>query len=333
MPKVLVLGASGHLGRNLVLSLLQKGYEVRSGVRALLHPLPVWRGRKSEEVYTDILNPQTLDAAMEGVEGIFHCAAPTQLWAKHPKKEICDPIVKGTLEVINAAHRNKISSIIYTSSCAAVGFHAPLHRSLSELDWNYDTQHPQFQSKVQAEKQGAARAKKYGISFIRVCPPSILGPGFYRHTPSTKPYEALLKGKRILVPDLAYHVMDVRDLAAAQILLYEKIDANDRYIVCGAYTGTREILGLVQKKIPTCKKPVLLSATGLNIAWGIEWMQHHLIGTPRSLTRALLRECVAADQRLDASRFMDSCKEMWKVTPLENTLWDMVEWMRKTKIV
>lgn len=332
MPEVLVLGANGHLGRHLVETLLKKGYGVRAGVRSLLHPLPTWEGRSAQVVQAHIMDGASLDQAMRGVEGVFHCAAPTALWAKDARKEIAVPILQGTLEVIEAAHRQGVRKILYTSTCAAIGFHTTNARALTEMDWNRWTQHPQFQSKVQAEKQGEKLAKKYGISFVRVCPPSILGPGFYRCTPSTVLYVEWLNGKKIAVPDLAYHVVDVRDLAKAQVHLYEKTDAQDRYIVCGPYTGTQEVIDILRRGMPPLKKPFLLSSRMLHLAWGLDWAQHALTGAPRTLTRTLIRECGGATQQLDGSRFLGICEPGWAFTPLERTLWDMVQWIQRAKI-
>ncbi len=332
MPEVLVLGANGHLGRNLVETLLKKGYSVRAGVRSLLHPLPIWEGRSAEVVQVDILDGASLDQAMYGVEGVFHCAAPTALWAKDARKEIAAPILRGTLEVIEAAHRQGVKKILYTSTCAAIGFHAPKGSVLTEIDWNRETQHPQFKSKVEAELQGGKLAKKYGISFVRVCPPSILGPGFYRSTPSTAPYVGWINGKKIAVPDLAYHVVDVRDLAKSQLHLYEMADVQDRYIVCGPYTGTQEVIDILRRGMPLLKNPILLSSRMLPIAWGLEWIQRQVTGTPRTLTRTLIRECGSATQQLDGSRFLATCEPGWAFTPLETTLWDMVHWIQRSKI-
>lgn len=332
MPEVLVLGANGHLGRHLVGTLLQKGYRVRAGIRSLLHPLPTWEGRSAQVVQADILDGASLDHALRGVTGVFHCAAPTALWAKNVTKEIASPILQGTLQVIEAAHRQGVKKILYTSTCAAIGFHAPKGAKLTETDWNRETQHPQFKSKVQAEIQGEQLAKKYGISFVRICPPSIVGPGFYRSTPSTAPYVEWCRGKKIAAPDLAYHVVDVRDLALAQVHLYEKTDAQDRYIVCGPYTGTQEVIDILRRGMPFLKKPILLSPSMLRVVWGLEWGQHVLTGVPRTLTRTLIRECGRATQQVDGSRFLASCEPGWVFTPLEKTLWDMVQWIQRTKI-
>lgn len=71
MATVLVLGASGYVGSHLVPRLVEEGHTVRAaGRRRETLEAREWRG--VEIVQADALNPDTLDAAFEGVELVYY---------------------------------------------------------------------------------------------------------------------------------------------------------------------------------------------------------------------------------------------------------------------
>ncbi|WP_455143072.1 NmrA family NAD(P)-binding protein, partial [Candidatus Hodarchaeum mangrovi] len=88
--KVLVTGATGHLGFTLVKELLKRNYTVRAGVRDSQntqrnnHLLDLG----IEIVDADLMKPETLRKAVEGVDGIFQVAAVFALKAKDPQSDI-----------------------------------------------------------------------------------------------------------------------------------------------------------------------------------------------------------------------------------------------------
>jgi dihydroflavonol-4-reductase len=79
-PLSLVTGANGHLGNNLVRTLLNKGINVRASVRDLSNTLP-FNGLKAELVKADITDKKSMVNALEGVHTFYAVGASFKLWA------------------------------------------------------------------------------------------------------------------------------------------------------------------------------------------------------------------------------------------------------------
>jgi nucleoside-diphosphate-sugar epimerase len=117
--KALVTGATGFIGSHLVELLLQKKYAVRCLLRTTsstkwLKNLPV------EYAYGDLFDDAALDAAVEGVDVVYHSAGLTKA---RTKEEYYRGNVIGTRNLLAAVRRRSqgLRRFVYISSQAAAG--------------------------------------------------------------------------------------------------------------------------------------------------------------------------------------------------------------------
>ena len=153
MEKILILGATGFVGRNLVGRLTEiKKYDITCLARKTSNIAPL---KGTNIVYGDISNEESIINASKGKDIIINLAVPT---TQNPaiNHEI---IVKGTRTIIKAAEKNKIKKIIALSSFA--GYR-------KNLD-NYG------RSKFEADEV----FKKSKLNVILLKPPMIYGRGGY----------------------------------------------------------------------------------------------------------------------------------------------------------
>jgi dihydroflavonol-4-reductase len=228
MKHVLVTGSNGHVGYNLVKELLGHGYEVRASVR---DPEDTAKTKHLRDlgvhlVRADVMQPETLRGAMEGVDGVFQVAAVFQFHAKDPEREIIEPSVLGAKNVLEAAHAAGVKKVVFTSSTMAVGSEAPRDRALDERDWNDKAIEPYMIAKTRGERTAWEVAKRTGIDLVVVNPTGVIGPGFFRHTPNTWVFELVLRGLVPALPPFSYSHVDVRDVAVGHRLAYEDKNAN-----------------------------------------------------------------------------------------------------------
>ena len=137
---VLVTGANGHVGYTLTKILVERGYNVRASVRDKNNPKLVSHldSLDIELVEMDLMKPETIEAAMQNMDGLFQVAAVYQSWAKNPEEEIINPSIIGGINALKAAKQAGIKKIIFTSSTAAIGRSGPKGKALNESDDNQE---------------------------------------------------------------------------------------------------------------------------------------------------------------------------------------------------
>ena len=259
--QVLVTGANGHLGFNLVRSLLAAGHRVRASVRSLADsakcaPLHALGGVELAEAA--LSRPDQLRAAMEGVELVFHTAAVYSIVAGGRATEILDASIMGAEAALRAAADARVRKVVMTSSIAAL----PLtHRGAAPADetqWADDLRVPYFRAKTEGEKVAWRTARELGVNLVTILPGGITGPGFARNTPTIDMIEAMMRGAlRLAVPGSTYALVDVRDVVSAHLLAGER-DCDGRFVVTNDQAPTyREILAIMHAIDPRVGLPLM----------------------------------------------------------------------------
>jgi dihydroflavonol-4-reductase len=331
MKRILVTGGNGHLGYNLIKILLQRGYHVRASIRNLKDQFKVrhLENLNVELMEADLLDPVKLEKAIQGMDGVFHSAAPNLPWSPNLEQDIARPMIEGTQNVLKAAVTQKVKKVVFTSTCAAVGMDAPEHHPLTEANWNLQAKAPLIRCKMEAERWAHNFCDKTGLTFVSLCPPSIVGPGFFRHTPGTLVYEKILKGKLPGLPKGGCHLADVRDVALAHCVAYEKPSARGRYIVAGQFFDFSDFIIFLKKLAPELKGPrFIFPVWALHGIRTLDWAYYHLSGQPRQLTGALIREFAGKFQRVTSHKAENELE--WKPRPAAETIQDTFQWIQKT---
>jgi len=327
---VLVTGSNGHLGYNLVTSLLARGYRVRAGVRdpsdeKKTAPL---RAAGAEPVAADLLDPDALVTAARDVDGIFHVAAVVQMWARDPDEEIIRPTVDGMKHVMEAAARARVRRVVVTSSIAAVGVDGSAEQPLTEADWNQSPATPYAVAKTAAERLAWSYAEREGLDVVAVIPSTILGPGFHRHTPITTFFDLVLQGWLPFALPAETSYVDARDVAAAQISAYETEDAEGRYLVSGPCFSLRELVGLIAAAAPGVRVPRFVLPTRLLPPLiAVDWLVSKVFRTPRQLTLEMFEEFAGKRTVCSPAR---AIRELgWRGRPTHESVADTVDWIRR----
>lgn len=278
MPAVLppstvaVTGANGYIGSHVVSVLLQDGYKVVPVVRnpsdpnKTNHLIKLAEGKPGTLLPArngDLLKVGSFDDAFKGVDAVIHTAAIVQMFAKKDGvKEIIDPSLKGTRNVLDAVNKNNtIKRIIHTSSVAAVQrYDKPTSYVFTEKDeatWS-TVENGDFYgvAKLGAEQMvtNECKGKNYDAAIIN--PGLGIGPSLCKeHTKASAVFvRQMLFGNR--QADAYVTVVDVRDIARAHVTALAKEEASgERFIVANDTSPMRlsDLARRVQKNCPNDK--------------------------------------------------------------------------------
>ncbi|MFP5394101.1 MAG: NAD-dependent epimerase/dehydratase family protein [Gammaproteobacteria bacterium] len=330
IQSVLVTGASGHIGAHVVHALLEAGIAPRCAVRgaadpsrhARLRALPV------ELVEADVTDAAQVERAVAGVDGVIHLATAYKRISARPHDEILRPALEGTEHVIASCHRHRVRKLVYTSSVAAVGF-ARGGVARDEAHWNEAAFNPYSIAKRDAEKKAWLRAAQLDVPMVALCPATVLGPGFTRHTPSTLLMQRFLDGRVPAMPPITLSYVDARDIAQAHVQALLRPVSNQRYVLASQPLSMPELvqrLRLVDSSLRLPRREMGPALFALMPAF--DWLSHKLAGTARDFDRATYREMKSGIQLYDSSK---AARDLgWQPRPLMQTLADTLAWLRTT---
>jgi UDP-glucose 4-epimerase len=126
----------------------------------------------------DIRDTDVLDAAMKGVDYVFHLAAMWLLHCKDFPRTAFDVNIQGTFNVLEACVKNNIKKLIYSSSASVYGdaVEVPMTESHPFNNRNF-----YGASKIAGEAMCTAFHDRYGLEVIGLRYMNVYGPGQDQH--------------------------------------------------------------------------------------------------------------------------------------------------------
>lgn len=197
---IVITGAGGWLGRNLVEAVAAERTQVRLLVQSADEAAVLGlAGRSVETVVGDVRHPDALDALFAGVEAgatVVHAAGVI-----HPERavrELFDVNVGGTSLVLDRARRVGIGRFVHVSSNSPFGVNPHPAHTFDEAS-PYDPYLAYGASKREAEELVLGAAQRGDVDAVVVRPPWFYGP----HQPArqTQWLRAVRRGRFPLVGD------------------------------------------------------------------------------------------------------------------------------------
>lgn len=256
--KVLVTGASGFVGSAVAHALVRAGFSVRGLVRPT-SSRSNFEGLDIELAIGDIRDSESVGRAMSGVRFLYHVAADYRLWARDPE-EIVRTNREGTRNLMQAALREGVERVVYTSSVATLAVAAngtpadescrlPIEAAIGAYK----------RSKVAAEEIVTAMISRDGLPAIIVHPSTPVGPRDMRPTPTGRIIVEAAAGRMPGYVDTGLNVVHVDDVAAGHLAALQHGKIGEHYILGGQNVGfasmLAEIANLSGRKPPRLRLP------------------------------------------------------------------------------
>lgn len=331
--KVLVTGAGGHLGTNLVGALAAAGHWVRGSIRRADDAKTVARLTQQgarEVVGARLESEAELRAAMDGMDVLFHTAAVYLFYAPGRDDEIVSASVDGVRHAMLAAGDAGIRRVVLTSSIAALPMRAAGAPVVTEADWADDLRVAYFRAKTLAEKSAWDLARDLGLDLVTLLPGAFAGPGFDRPTPTVDLFGSIMKGAMDLAaPPISYPYVDVRDVADAHVLALGAA-ASGRYIVLNDTIPTfAEIARLMHDIDPAIPKPMLtLPGFVFPMLPMLDAFNSWMNGTSRTMTPEIAATLRGKAFNLSTARIRQGLGWQAKVS-LRQSLADTIDELRR----
>jgi dihydroflavonol-4-reductase len=334
-----VTGATGFLGSHVARVLAEQGAELRLLVRPSsdLRNLDDDDLKNADRVVGDLRDAASIAKALSGCDVVFHVAADYRLWVRDPD-EMYRSNVEGTRSLLEAARKQGVRRVVYTSSVATMGFSSNHARtsasarpdtstmadeespvSLADMIGHYK------RSKFMAE-QVAVEAARSGVDVVIVNPTTPIGGRDIKPTPTGRIVLDFLKRKFPAYVETGLNLVDATECARGHVQALEKGRSGERYILGGENLTLKQILdrlaAITGLKSPTLKLPYVFA-----FAAGVvdEVVTGRILGRePRATIDA-----VRMGRKM---MFVSSAKAErelgWRTVPVDGALRRSVDWFR-----
>lgn len=323
---MLVTGATGHVGVNLVRALLQEGRRVR----VLMHEDRggCLDGLDVERAQGDVLDPASLRRAVDGVEVVYHLAALISVLRR--QDELVHRVNSiGPRNVVEACLDARVKRLVHFSSIHAFSAF-PTTGVIDETRAPTGSEPgvPAYdRSKAAGEREIEAGITR-GLDAVIVNPTSVLGPHDYR---PSRMGATLLSLERREFPALVeggFNFVDVRDVVSGALAAEQKGQTGHRYLLSGRWASLREIAEIVEKvsgaRAPLFTFPMWAAALVAPLAEAFaDARSEEARFTPASLH-------IVCHHRWITSRKAEA-ELGYRARPLHETIADTLAWLREAK--
>jgi len=241
---VLVTGASGHLGANLVRRLLDEGTRVRVLARPEAGNAAL-AGLDVETVWGDLRDLDATRAAVRGCPRVYHCAAKVSTGTGQVA-EIHGCNVVGSRHLLRAALEAGVERVVVTGSFSAVG-HVP-GRPSDETDAvnPFERMLPYQRSKVAVE-HACLTAVANGLDVVIATSCAIVGPHDYKPSPMGRVLLDFARGRlRAYIPG-GFEFVAARDIVEGHRLAMDKGRTGHKYIFSSGHTSVDELMAYYEE--------------------------------------------------------------------------------------
>ncbi len=320
-----VTGATGFLGSHVARVLAEQGAELRLLVRPT-SDLRNLDGLNADRVEGDLRDAASIEKALSGCDVVFHVAADYRLWVRDPD-QMYGSNVEGTRWLLEAARKQGVRRVVYTSSVATMGF--TMNRAnvadeqspvgIEDMIGHYK------RSKFMAE-QVAVEVARSGVDVVVVNPTTPIGERDIKPTPTGRIVVDFLKRKFPAYVETGLNLVDATECARGHIQALEKGRSGERYILGGENLTLKQILdrlaAITGLKSPTVKLPYIVA-----LAAGVvdEMVTGRLLGRE---PRATIDAVRMGRKRMFVSSAKAERELGWRTVPVDGALRRSVDWFR-----
>ncbi|MDX1692554.1 MAG: NAD-dependent epimerase/dehydratase family protein [Ketobacteraceae bacterium] len=252
MAKVLVTGATGLVGYNIMQALLRREHDVRLLVRSVEKAQRLMP-RVCELVQGDITNKASLYAAVEGCDTIYHAAGLPEQWL--PDNKLFEKVnASGTRKMVDVALDLGVKRFVYTSTIDV--FKAAAGETFDESVIDTAPKGTFYERSKQEADRVVTAALDKGLPAVFLHPSAVYGPGpLLKTSPGVN--ELIMRLYRGQVPALlpgGFPVVYGPDVGEGHVLAGESAATGERFILSDQYLSLRDLATIVYEELGIKKR-------------------------------------------------------------------------------
>jgi dihydroflavonol-4-reductase len=314
---ILVTGANGFLGEHLLQHLLS---DSSANIRAVFRSsIPDFFEKNKytnlQWCQCDILDVDALDAVMQGVQYVYHCANSISFDSRDAD-DMYHNNVEGTAAVVNSCLEHGIQKLLYVSSVAAIARAEGAVLISEKTPWMLDGNTSQYGiSKYKAELE-VWRGAAEGLPMVIVNPSVIIGEGDWN-----KGSSAILKNVYNEFPFYTRGTngfVDAKDVCRAMVLLMNSNITNERFIVNENNYSYKTIFTLMANAFGKKPPPYFAKPWMSNIVWRLYAIRKFFTGIKPLITKETAHTADTIFE-YDNSKLLKALPE-FTYTSMEDTL-------------
>ncbi|HPW87572.1 MAG TPA: NAD-dependent epimerase/dehydratase family protein [Kaistella chaponensis] len=289
---ILVTGATGILGRVIVLELLKQGKKVRatkrksSNINDVKHSFQFYTENpeeffnKIEWIDVDFDDIDSLKTALINVEEVYHCAAKVSF---HPddRKEMYHSNIVGTRNLLFACENSSVKKFCFVSSVAVLDGTDENGKVTEDSNFNPKLRHSKYAKSKHFSEMEVWRASAEGLKTVIINPGVIIGSGNWQSS-SGEIFGTFEKFPYAMSGSSNY--VDVRDVANIAIALMERNIFGERFLIISENKKLVEVANLIRQKLGKSQAKVLPKWI-LNVGYVLNLLLGWLIPPLRLLNR------------------------------------------------
>ena len=283
---ILVTGATGFVGRNLIMSLSKKRDNLIGQFRRekkLEETRLFFISKNKEEVFdriiwrkADITNFSYVESLFDDVIQVYHCAAYVSM-AFYKTSYLNLVNITGTTYIVDNSIKKKIKKLCFISSIAAIG-EGTKEEITEDTQWNPEVDKTPYSYSKYGSEMEVWRASQEGVPVVILNPGIIIG--------NDSQIQKIIKNKFNFYTSGVSGFVTVEDVVKAAIGLMQEKIKNERFILVSENISFKDFVNYFSKKNKNYS--IRIPKSILYLTWFIESFLSHLRIKNKFLTKALI---------------------------------------------
>ncbi len=322
--KIVMTGATGHVGYALLLELINNGETPTILIRK---DSKIFDGLNFNKVFGDVTDLASLEKAFEGADTVYHSAGIIEL-KQGNEQMVYNVNVGGTKNVIEACKKCGVKKLVYMSSCDT---YPPLpdNQVMHELS-HYDPdilEGTYAKTKAEATQFVIDSNGTDGLETVIIQPSACIGPYDFKVSSIGEMVRMFIRGNfPVTITFGAYNFVDVRDVAKASVAAAKKGRAGECYLVCGEAMTVGEFIRLTAHALGKKEPKLKLSKKVADLAAPIMEVYYKVTDTTPLFTRYSIRKLVS---NCNFSNEKAKAELGYDPMPVEKSIKDMADWIKE----